>query len=103
MTDLSGGRFAAVDLSGGRFAAVDLLSDAFAAQQRVTVIADPDRVSGRGYYTGVCFKIYAGGGPDHMREVGDGGFVQWTQHMLGNRRERLLISGVGLDLLAAQT
>ena len=38
-----------------------------------------------------------------MREVGDGGFVQWTQHLLGNRKERLLISGIGLDLLAAQT
>jgi hypothetical protein len=69
----------------------------------VTVIADPDRVSGRGYYTGVCFKIHAGGGPGQMREVGDGGFVQWTQHLLGNRKERLLISGIGLDLLAAQT
>jgi len=91
------------DLSGGRVAAVDVLSDALAAQRRVTVVADPDRVSGRGYYTGMCFKIYAGGGPDQMREVGDGGFVEWTQHLLGNRRERLLISGIGLDLLAAQT
>ena len=43
---------------------VPLLSDALAAQRRVTVVADPDRVSGRGYYIGVCFKIYAGGGPD---------------------------------------
>jgi hypothetical protein len=90
------------DLSGGRFPAVEVLSAALAAQERVTVVADPDRVSGRGYYTDVCFKIYAGA-PDQMREVGDGGVVDWTQRLLGNRKERLLISGIGIDMLAAQT
>ncbi|HEX4818322.1 MAG TPA: hypothetical protein VFV66_36755 [Nonomuraea sp.] len=56
---------------------------------------DPGRESGRGYYTGLCHKIYAGGA-----EVGDGGFVDWTARLLGNRKERLLISALGLDRLA---
>ncbi|UVI29227.1 hypothetical protein [Paenibacillus spongiae] len=31
--------------------------------------------------------------------IGDGGFVDWTQKMLGNKKERLLISAIGLDRL----
>ncbi|MCK2219206.1 hypothetical protein MF672_036245 [Actinomadura sp. ATCC 31491] len=56
---------------------------------------DPDRQSGRGYYTGLCFKVYARG-----VEVGDGGFTGWTAGLLGDRKERLLISALGLDRLA---
>ncbi|MGI5291232.1 hypothetical protein ACQEVF_49095 [Nonomuraea polychroma] len=56
---------------------------------------DPDRESGRGYYTGLCHKIYGDG-----LEVGDGGFVDWTARLLGNRKERLLISALGVDRLA---
>ncbi|MGN9844031.1 hypothetical protein ACTMTI_38495 [Nonomuraea sp. H19] len=56
---------------------------------------DPDREGGRGYYSGLCFKIYGNG-----LEVGDGGFVDWTARLLGNRKERLLISALGVDRLA---
>ncbi|MEU7864173.1 hypothetical protein [Nonomuraea sp. NPDC049141] len=56
---------------------------------------DPGRESGRGYYSGLCFKIYADG-----VEVGDGGFVDWTARLLGNRKERLLISALGVDRLS---
>lgn len=90
------------DLSGGRFAAVAALGDRFAGDQRVTVVDDPDRVSGRGYYTDVCFKIHAGPAED-LREVGDGGFVNWTGDLLADRRERLLISGIGVDMLATRS
>ncbi|MBP1996208.1 hypothetical protein [Paenibacillus eucommiae] len=31
--------------------------------------------------------------------IGDGGFVDWTQKMLENKKERLLISAIGLDRL----
>ena len=51
-----------------------------------------------GYYRGVQFKLYIlrDGGE---REIADGGFVDWTQRLLENRKERLLISGFGLELL----
>lgn len=55
--------------------------------------ADPARHTG--YYKGLCFKVFRDG-----VEIGDGGFVDWTQRLLGNRKERLLISGIGVDRLA---
>jgi len=55
--------------------------------------ADPSRRTG--YYQGLCYKVYL-----HGNEIGDGGFTDWTQRLTGNRKERLLISGVGVDRLA---
>lgn len=64
-----------------------------AAPEDVDVVPGPSR---HGYYTGLCFKAYTSRG----EEVADGGFVTWTQDLLANRKERLLISGVGTDRLA---
>ncbi|MGZ4678249.1 MAG: hypothetical protein ACXV8Y_17100 [Acidimicrobiia bacterium] len=74
-------------------ALVDVAHDALTT---VTVVADPDRASGRGYYRDVCFKVRAG--PDRI-EIGDGGFVDWTRTLSGDRRERQLIAGLGVDRL----
>ncbi|MDT7781599.1 MAG: hypothetical protein QOF58_18 [Pseudonocardiales bacterium] len=49
-----------------------------------------------GYYKGLCYKVYL-----HGEEIGDGGFTDWTRRLLGNGKERLLISGVGVDRLAS--
>jgi len=70
-----------------------------AGQPGIAVTDAPERQSGRAYYRGLCFKVFAGEG-DAELEVGDGGFVAWTAALLGNRKERLLISGYGLDRLA---
>lgn len=70
-----------------------------AALPGIAVIEDPDRTTGRGYYTGMCFKVHAGV-DDHHLEVADGGFVDWSQLLTGNRKERLLISGFGVERLA---
>lgn len=70
-----------------------------AALPDVDVSEDPDRSTGRGYYTGLCFKVYAGIAGQEL-EIGDGGFVDWSQLFTGNRKERLLISGLGVDRLA---
>jgi hypothetical protein len=63
------------------------------------VFVDADRRSGRGYYRDVCFKVnvLAGG---RWEEIGDGGFTDWTQALTTSRKERLLISGLGIDRLA---
>jgi len=64
------------------------------------IVADHDRTTGRGYYRDVCFKVNAL--VDEVpTEIGDGGFTDWTAKLLASRKERLLISGYGLDLLAA--
>lgn len=55
--------------------------------------ADPSRSTG--YYQGLCFKVFRDG-----VEIGDGGFVDWTRRLTGNRKERLLVAGLGVDRLA---
>jgi len=50
------------------------------------------------YYLGLNFKLYADRNGERL-EIGDGGFTDWTQKMLNNKKERLLISGVSLDRL----
>ena len=53
------------------------------------------------YYRGLQFKIVI---PKpacitEEIEIADGGFTDWTRKLSGNRKERLLISGMGLELL----
>ena len=50
------------------------------------------------YYKGINFKLYMEK-EDGKTEIGDGGFVDWIQRMTGNRKERCLISGIGIDRL----
>jgi len=76
------------------------LADARGAGMVAEVADAPERRSGRGYYTGLCFKVQADFGAGEL-EIGDGGFVDWTGKLLGNRKERLLISGYGIDRIAA--
>jgi hypothetical protein len=52
---------------------------------------DPVRQSGRGYYKTLCFKIHCVGGGREPQEIGDGGFTDWTQKLLSDRKERFLI------------
>lgn len=63
---------------------------------------DPNREAGRGYYTGVCFHIYATNAAETELELIDGGFTTWTQQFLSNKKERLLISGLGIERLCSQ-
>jgi hypothetical protein len=59
------------------------------------VVTDDTRQAGRGYYLELCFKVNTERG-----EIGDGGFTDWTARLTSNAKERLLISGYGLDRLA---
>jgi len=49
-----------------------------------------------GYYRGLQFKIKASAGGTEF-EAGDGGFVDWPGKLLQNNKERMLISGMGLE------
>jgi hypothetical protein len=66
----------------------------------IEVIADPHRQSGRGYYRDLCFKINVQSAAQ-WQEVGDGGFTDWTALLTASGKERLLISGLGIDRLVA--
>ncbi len=50
------------------------------------------------YYKRLQFKIYIQWDGREF-EIGDGGFVDWSQKLTGNKKERMLISGLGLELL----
>ncbi len=50
------------------------------------------------YYYGLQFKIKADYEGKEI-EIGDGGFVDWSAKLLQNNKERLLISGIGLERL----
>jgi hypothetical protein len=58
-----------------------------------------DKPAGNNYYKGIQFKMVIEI-QDREIEIADGGFVNWTQKLLGNEKERLLISGFGLQMLA---
>jgi hypothetical protein len=60
---------------------------------------DPEREDGRGYYTGLCFWIHGTTQAGERLQLTDGGCTDWTQTLLSDRKERLLISGMGGELL----
>ena len=60
---------------------------------------DPDRSAG--YYRSVACKVFARFGGEEF-EVGDGGATDWTERLVGSAKERMIVSGVGLDRLVLQ-
>jgi hypothetical protein len=88
------------DLRDGFSSVVDDLHRVFADREGVLVVDRPDREDGRGYYAGFCFKVRAGL-EDESIEVADGGLVDWTQRLVSSAKERLFISGLGLERVAA--
>ncbi len=88
------------DFGGGNDAVIDACTATIGGE--VSVSRWPDRPSGRGYYDSVCFKLSIVDG-DEVIEVGDGGLVDWTQSLLNNGKERLMISGLSLERLTQLT
>jgi len=64
------------------------------------VVIDAGRTRGAGYYAGAAFRIAVDIGGDEL-ELADGGVVDWTARLLGDRRERVVVSGLGVERLAA--
>jgi hypothetical protein len=62
----------------------------------VSVIERPEKENS--YYNGIQYKV-------DIRiegktyEIGDGGFVNWTQQLLQNRKERMLSTGFGFEFM----
>lgn len=64
----------------------------------VPVIEEPDRERGRGYYVDAALRITARHGGDVV-ELGDGGFTTWTAQLMGNAKERCLVSCLSTERL----
>ncbi len=98
-------RVALTDLEQGRRTQTlmtQVLQPLMATYPSVLCELDPTRETGRGYYVGACFHIYATNGAGAEFELIDGGFTTWTQQLLSNHKERLLISGLGIERLCSQ-
>jgi hypothetical protein len=65
----------------------------------VALRTDRTREQGRSYYRGLCLKLDAVDTDGTAVNLADGGFTDWTQRLLANAKERLLVSGMGIELL----
>ena len=57
------------------------------------------RLEGLGYYRHFTLRISPKAPDGNRYPIVDGGFTDWTARLLGNRKERLLISGIGSEFV----
>lgn len=69
-------------------------------QQQPTVVFEVETggVGDNNYYKGLQYKVVMEHN-GHQLEIGDGGFVDWTQQLLQNKKERMFTTGIGAELL----
>jgi len=58
-----------------------------------------ERLEGLGYYQSFTLRISPEAPDGNRYPVVDGGFTDWTARLRGNRKERLLISGIGSEFV----
>jgi len=97
-------RVTVTDLTGHQHAALStrVLEPLSQAHPDTVFAFDHERPTGRGYYTGACFEIRATTPEGDDLNIADGGFTTWTADLLSNAKERLLISGLGIERLCAR-
>jgi hypothetical protein len=75
---------------------IEPLRDEFpAARFRV----NQQRLEGFGYYRAFALRLSVQAPDGNIYPIADGGFTDWTARLLGNKKERLLISGIGSELV----
>jgi hypothetical protein len=79
-----------------------LFADIGEAFDRVECTIDASEQSGRSYYDGLRFKIHAESPSGRELELVDGGAVDWTQRLLSDAKERLIISGIGSERVCTE-
>jgi hypothetical protein len=75
------------------------LADAF---PEASFALDLSRLEGLGYYTGPSLRISATNARGERFPLSDGGELDWTARLLGDRREVYFTSGLGPDLVCAR-
>ena len=68
----------------------------------VPVVEEPDRERGKGYYVDAALRVTARHGGEAV-ELGDGGFTTWTAQLMGNAKERCLVSCLSTERLASMS
>jgi hypothetical protein len=75
----------------------ELLKPLEAQFPSLNTVFDDRRSAGRGYYRDLCFKLHVNDPSGQAIEVADGGSVDWSQRLLSNSKERMIISGIGSE------
>jgi hypothetical protein len=83
-----------------RRAEAGVLAPLAAEHPEVDFRLDRTREQGRHYYSGLCLSIEATDAEGQRMNLADGGFTDWTRRLLSDAKERLLVSGVGIELIA---
>jgi hypothetical protein len=81
-----------------RFA--DTVVPAVSGHRGVDLVADPARTRGAGYYRGAAIGLRAHAGGEEV-DLGDGGVTDWTATLLGDAKERCVVSCVAPERLTA--
>ncbi|MBZ0234932.1 MAG: hypothetical protein K8M05_21570, partial [Deltaproteobacteria bacterium] len=71
-----------------------------ASHPHVPVAFDLARIQGLGYYAGPCLQLHVRHDDGRDFALGDGGALTWLGALLEDRRERMVTTGVGAELLA---
>ncbi len=79
-----------------------LLAPVCAEFDGVEYVVGEQRTRGLDYYRDICFHVHATPPSGQRIELVDGGVVNWTQHLLGNAKERLITSGIGSQRLCSE-
>ena len=80
-------------------AEAEVLAPLARAASAIAFQLDHEREQARGYYTGLCMSINATDPTGLRCNLADGGFTDWTRRLLSNAKERLLVSGMGIELI----
>ena len=80
----------------------EVLTPLATAFPRVSFDFDLGRLEGLGYYAGPCLRIEATDPTGARYPLADGGALLWTARLLADQKERFLVSGMGIELVAAR-
>lgn len=79
--------------------AAELAAPLAASHPDVAVAFDLARIQGLTYYAGPCLQLHVRRDDGLELPLGDGGALGWLGAMLDDRRERMVTTGVGAELL----
>ena len=65
----------------------------------VELVVDLERTQGLGYYDGAAIGLRAFDGAQEV-DLGDGGTTRWTARLLGDTKERCVVSCLSIERLA---
>lgn len=76
-----------------------MMGDIVRSRPKTTLLIEENSSFGRNYYRRLRFMINITNGDDLSLDYIDGGFTDWTSKLLGDKKERLLTSGAGAELM----